>query len=310
MQTQTQSRKLRICLWIANQLRLHHEGLTLVELNQEFVRNEDLSHGQPLLKNTMLNYKAAILDMFGMVVECNRHNNRYHIDVEDTDELSNWLLNSFSLGQLVREQEEVRERILLEPTPLGMRFFQRVVEAVRQQIPLQLTYQKFADDEPYTCRLDPYSLKLNDGRWYIVGRKDGRNFLQCFAFDRIAHLSLCEGEHFTFDLPFDPQTYFAHSYGIFVSDKVEEVVLHVYGAAYHYLHTKPLHASQQERLLSDPSTPDADRVWEFRYHISVLPDFRNELLRWGAGIEIIQPLHLREEIKADLKKALQRYEEE
>ena len=309
METQTQSRKLRICLWIVTQLRLHKEGLTLAEMNKEFLRNEELSHGQPILKNTLLNYKGAILDLFGIAVSCNRHNCRYFIDLEDTDDLSTWLINSFSLGQLVREQEAVRERILLEATPQGMRFFHRVVEAIRMQIPLTLTYQKFADVEPTDARLEPYSVKLSEGRWYIVGRKDARRYLQCFAFDRILDLQLIEGEHFTFDLPFDPQTYFADSFGIFVTPPAQDVVIRVYGATtYHYLHTKPLHASQQERLLTDsPDVPEEERVWEFRYHISPSPDFRNELLRWGAGIEVVSPAGFRQEIRDMLQAAVHRY---
>ncbi len=307
MQTQTQSRKLRVCLWIVNQLRIHREGQSLAEMNEEFVRNEELSHGQPLLKNTLLNYKAAILDMFGILVECNRHNNRYYIDVEDTNELSNWLINSFSLGQLVREQQEVRDRILLEPTPTGMRYFSRVVEAIRLCMPLMLTYQKFVDQQPYLCRLEPYCLKLHDGRWYLTGRKDDRTYVQSFAFDRIVHLSLIEGEHFVPSLPFDPQTYFRHSYGIYTSPQPERVVLHVYGPTFHFLHTKPLHHSQQECLLSAPSVPDADRVWEFSYDICPSPDFRRELLSWGSGIEVVSPEWFRREMIEDMKRAMARY---
>ena len=272
-----------------------------------FMQDEDLSHGQPLLKNTLLNYKAAILDMFDILVECNRHNRRYYIDVEDTNELSNWLINSFSLGQLVREQQEVRDRILLEPTPLGMRFFSRVVEAIRLRIPLQLTYQKFVDQQPYQCRLEPYCVKLHDGRWYLTGRKDDRRYLQSFAFDRIEHLTLIEGEHFGFEVAFDPQNYFRHSYGIFTSPTPEEVVLRVYGQTYHFLHTKPLHASQHERLLSDASVPDSDRIWEFTYHICPSPDFLHELLRWGAGLEVVGPDWLRQEMRNTLAAALSRY---
>lgn len=308
METQTQSRKLRTCLWIVNQLRIHRDGQSLAELNEQFTRYEELSHGQPILKNTMLNYKAAILDMFGISIECSRSTRRYSIDLESNNDLADWLINSFSVGQLIREQTDVRERILLEETPQGMHLFPLLVESIREQKPLRMTYQKFADTAPYDCRLEPYALKLDDGRWYILGRKDDRSHLQSFAFDRIQALTLMEGERYEFSLPFDPQTHYKDSFGIFTSPAAEEVRIRVYGNTYNYLHTKPLHHSQQEQLLSSPSTPEEERVWLFTYHICPSPDFRNELLRWGAGVEVVSPASFREELKREAELMAARYE--
>lgn len=307
METQTQSRKLRTCLWIVNQLRIHHEGRTLVELNNDYVRNEDLSHGQPLHRNSLLNYKAAILDLLGIDIACNMSTYRYYIDLEATNELSDWLINSFSLGQLVREQSDVRDRILLENTPQGMRFFNSVVDAIRSRTALNLTYQKFADTEPYTCRLEPYSVKLDEGRWYILGRKNQADHLQTFAFDRVLELSNIEGDHYELTLPFDPQNYYRDSFGVFTSPDPEPVVIHVYGTTYHYLHTKPLHHSQQEELLTDTQTPMEERVWKFSYYIRPSVDFKNELLRWGPGVKVISPAHFRDEIAHDIQRMAEQY---
>lgn len=308
METQTQSRKLRVCLWIVNQLRMHKDGLTLAELNEEFLRNEELSRGAKIIRNTFMNYKAAIQDMFGLIVECNLSSYRYYIDDAATKGLSDWLLDSFSVGQLVSEQADVRQRILLEVTPSGMRFFSLVIESIRQQMPLCLTYQKFADTEAYECRLEPYSVKLSEGRWYVLGRKNEADHLQTFAFDRIVALSLMEGQHYDFSLPFDPETYYRDSFGIFSSPDPEEVVIKVYGNTYNFLHTKPLHHSQREELLTtDPSLPLDQRVWLFSYHIRPSLDLKNELLRWGAGVEVISPAHFREELQMEVDKMLFRY---
>lgn len=308
METQTQSRKLRVCLWIVNQLRMHKDGLTLAELNEEFLRKEDLSRGEKVSRTSFFYYKAAILDMFGILIECNLSNYRYYIDVESSQGLSDWLLDSYSVGQLVSEQADVRDRILLENTPSGMKFFSLMIESIRQQIPLLLTYQKFADTEPYECRLEPYSVKLNEGRWYVLGRKNEADHLQTFAFDRIQQLTLIEGEHYDFDLPFDPESYYRDCFGVFTSPAPEEVVIRVYGNTYNFLHTKPLHHSQREELLTtDPSLPFDQRVWQFSYYVRPSLDLKNELLRWGSGIEVIQPLHFREELKKEVEEMAARY---
>ena len=308
METQTQSRKLRGCLWIVNQLRMHRDGLTLAEINEEFLRKEELSRGEKISRTSFFYYKAAILDMFGILVECNLSNYRYYIDVEASQGLSDWLLDSYSVGQLVSEQADVRERILLEKTPSGMKFFTLVIEAIRQQIPLNLTYQKFADTEPYDCRLEPYSVKLNEGRWYVLGRKNEATHLQTFAFDRIQQLSLIEGQHYDFLLPFEPESYYRDSFGVFTSPEPEEVVLHVYGNTYNFLHTKPLHHSQREELITtDPSLPLDQRVWRFTYYVRPSLDLKNELLRWGAGVEVVKLQHFREELRQEAGRMMARY---
>lgn len=309
MKAQIENRKLRICLWLLDQLRTHSEGLSLSEINAAFVRNEELSGGHPLIKSTFQNYKNAIMDLFGIEILCSRSTLRYSIASTEAGALTQWLINSFSVGRLVREHREVRDRILFEPTPTGSELLSLVVEALRTRTALRLTYQKFADSQPYTAVVEPYALKLDNGRWYLLARKNGAPRLQSFAFDRCKALRLVEGRHFDFELPFDPHTYFAFSFGVFTTPKPESVRLRVYGETYNFLHTKPLHHTQQERLLSgSPETDLASCVWEFSYTICPSIDFRNELLRWGGGIEVVAPASFRESIKNALLSAVGRYE--
>lgn len=308
MKTQVENRKLRTSLWLVNLLRIHKDGLTMDEINQKYKANVELSGGSPFVKTTFQNYKNAIFDMFGIQIACSKSTLRHRIDLEDENELANWLVNSFSVGRLVQEQQDVRDRILLEPTPAGMQFFNIAVEAIRTQTSLSLTYQKFADDEPYVCTLDPYALKLDEGRWYLLARKDKKDHLQVFAFDRIKDLQIKDGQTFQFELPFDPATHFANSFGVFTSPAPETIKVRVYGKTYNYLHTKPLHASQKEKLMAgNPENGIDNCMWEFTYHLCPSIDFQNELLRWGAGVEVMEPKFFREAIAKELKAAGERY---
>jgi len=67
-----------------------------------------------------------------------------------------------------------------------------------------------------------------------------------------------------------------------------------------YLHTLPLHDSQREL----ESTPD---YTDFSYDIRPTSDFLGELLRHSDGIEVLQPLDLREKMRQMIAKMLKRY---
>lgn len=316
MKTEIVNRKGRCCVWIIETLRRHKEGLTLEEINTRFRANTDLSQGQPLTRATFRNYVYAISDMFKVVITCNRSTYRYFIECECDGEQTDWLMRSMAVGQLIREQSHISDRVMLESEPAGMKFYPTVSEALLTQTALQLTYQKFCDTEPYQCRIEPYGLKVSGGRWYVVARKDGRAHLQVFAFDRIQHLELLHGQRYTLDLPFDPRTYFAHSFGVINTPEPERVVVSVSEKLYNYLRTKPLHPSQTEiettpsgasSASQNPSVASPQRVHRLAYYIRPSVDFENELMRWMPGLIVEQPLSLRQRIQERVKQIQQEY---
>ena len=118
-----------------------------------------------------------------------------------------------------------------------------------------------------------------------------------------------EGESFGLDIPFVPATYFSDSIGLYTNPSAEKVIIRVYGNTYNYLHTKPLHHSQKEKLISGSPTGDIDNcVWEFTLKVCPSIDLQAELLRWGAGVEVIAPQWLRDNICQKLKAACRGYE--
>lgn len=307
---------MRCCMWIIETLRRQKDGLTLAEINSLFVAHTDLSLGQPLTRATFRNYLLAISDSFKMVISCNRSNYRYYIECECDEEKTNWLIRSMAVGQLIREQRQISDRVMLEREPAGMKYYPTVSEALLTQTALQLTYQKFCDTEPYQCRIEPYGLKLSGGRWYMVARKDRRPHLQVFAFDRIQHLELLHGQRYDFELPFDPHTYFAHSFGVINAPEPERVVIRVSQKLYNYLRTKPLHPSQREAEHSQIEAESAASVQAgaspekqhlLSYYIRPSVDFENELMRWMPGLVVIEPQSLRQRIKERVQKMADEY---
>ena len=78
------------------------------------------------------------------------------------------------------------------------------------------------------------------------------------------------------------------------------VVIRAHEWTPNYLRTLPLHHSQREL----ESTPD---YTDFSYDIRPTSDFLGELLRHSDGIEVLQPLDLREKMRQIIENILKRY---
>ena len=98
---------------------------------------------------------------------------------------------------------------------------------------------------------------------------------------------------------FDCEDFLKNSFGIITDDscKPEEVLVKVFGNQVNYFRSLPLHHSQEEiEKTSDYSI--------FKYKISTTFDLKKELLSQGANIEVLKPLHLREEMRDIAKQML------
>lgn len=64
-------------IWVIK--TIHRSGrITLKDLNEKWRQNIDLSRGENLPRQTFDRWKGGILDMFGIVIDCEQHG-RYHL---------------------------------------------------------------------------------------------------------------------------------------------------------------------------------------------------------------------------------------
>lgn len=273
--------------------------ITFEEINERWQRSSLNETGEELPLKTFHNHKNAIQQMFDINIECNRRGGYlYYIEhAEDMEQggVRTWLLNTFAVNHLINESHHLKRRILFEEIPSGQRFLTQIIEAMRDSLTLEMTYQSFWNGTPRTFEVAPYCIKVFRQRWYVVACSTSDDRLRIYALDRIRELRT--SEHL-FILPddFDPQAYFADSFGIAVDEsyKPERIQVRVSGIQRQYLRTLPLHASQQETEITDDSSV-------FEFYLRPTLDFQQELLTHAANtdsqIEVLQPQWLREEMK-------------
>ena len=69
-------------IWVIK--TIHRSGrITLKDLNEKWRQNIDLSRGENLPRQTFDRWKGGILDMFGIVIDCEQHG-KYHYYIANT----------------------------------------------------------------------------------------------------------------------------------------------------------------------------------------------------------------------------------
>lgn len=301
MNNQIENRRLRICLWLVKNLQ-RHKALTLEEIRELWGKSEFCSDGQSYLhRQSFVDYRNTAEELLHIEIGCDRRTNKYYLANKDDSKLSDWLISSFSIGDLAREQQDIKDRILLDQPPLGIEYFDLIVDAFREGYAMEMTYKKFYDSEPYTCFIEPYCLKHDQKRWYLLARKDHRPYLQTFALDRILSITERKDCPFKPEEDFSPRRHFEHSFGVFVGEQPPiNIKIRAYGVGRDYLRTAPLHHTQREVLLDNETS-------DFTIYCRATRDLMLHLLSQGSDIEVIEPLEFREQIEAEAKKIIARY---
>ena len=286
-------------IWIVNTLR-QYKKLSLEQLNELWVKDQVIG-GNALNRKLFMRHKDAILNMFGIIIECDlEHGYKYFIsnpEVINDDTIEGWMLSTLTVNVILSDSASLRNRILLENVPAGEEYLQTIILALKTNRRLNITYQRFGC-ESYEKTVSPYALKLFRQRWYIL-TYTGRH-MATYALDRMLSMEISDE---TFEMPedFSPEAYFADYYGITTDDTpMAHVVIRAYGNLPNYLRTLPLHTSQKE-------TEHTDEYTDFSYDIRPSVDFVLALISYSDGIEVLEPIELRQKIHDSFQASLERY---
>ena len=290
-------------IWIINTI-YRSKYITLQELNERWVQTE-MSEGMPMNRITFNRHRAAIEEMFDISIECQRKGGYfYYIDNEEVfknNNLQHWLLDSLSISNMLMESSLLKERIMLENIPAGKQYLQPIINAMKQDHKLQMTYHKFGQQESYTITIEPYAIKVFKQRWYLLAKNPKREEPTVYALDRVKQLIETE-ETFQFPEDFNTEAFFRDCYGVMnTDDKAQRIVIRANAPYMNYVRTLPLHHSQKE-------IKTTDQYADFEFYLKPTFDFRQELLAQGHDVEVLLPAQLREEMKEMLEKMLGQYQ--
>ena len=285
--------------------------ISFKELNERWL-DDEISRGTDLAKRTFDNWRYVIWDMFGInIVNENRGEYRYYIENEreiSGNGLRSWLYNTFCVSNALANCQNIKDRILLEYVPSGQEHLQTIIEAMKENRVINITYHSYWKNEKNNFDVQPFCVKLFRQRWYVVAQSTNPIYSEkgamVYALDRIQSLRKKDE---TFEIPkdWDAMAYFEDCFGIIADQRVEpqSVKLKVSASQANYIRDLKLHESQQEiERHKDYSV--------FSYYLRPTFDFQQEILWNGENLEVLEPIWLRNEVADKIKCMWNKYKDD
>ena len=291
--------------WLIDTL-YRHAPLSFKEIAERWEQSS-LYDQKKLAIRTFHNHREAIEELFHLRIVCDERTNKYAI--EEAGELaknglSSWLLNAFSISNVLAEAQSLGSRVQVEDIPSAQHHLTTLLVAMRENRCVQVIYQPFVAEAPFELVLQPLFVKLYDRRWYLYANKPNDEKIKLYALDRMHALEVQE-ERFVYPANFDPDTYTHNAFGVAIYDEVAPCTIRIRARAglAAYLRTLPLHHSQRE-------VETTNRYADFEYFVAPTQEFYLKLMSYGWQIEVLSPEKVRTSIHWRLMQTAVIYDKE
>lgn len=290
-------------IWLVQTfIRAGEKGLSLSEISDKWERRFDSEYS----RRTFNNHREAVEEVFGIRIECNRGTNRYFIrytdDVSDENAESAWLINTFTVNNILRlGKERLSGRVSVEDIPSGHMHLTAIMEAMTESRKIKIRYHKYTCSQADSLTLHPYAVKEFAKRWYLVAYCEEREALRVYGLDRIKALDITEDD-FKMPAGFDVDATFATSFGTYLPEgKAQVVTFRTSEKEARFLRDLPLHSSQEEIKSSDKE--------HVTFSIFVCPNesLIMEFCKHGRRLEVLSPESVRTAVAEQLMEAARIY---
>ena len=293
--------------------RLRIKPHTFEQLEHYWEMSEMNIEGQELSQRTLQRDIPIIAAVYRVSIKCNRPTQEYYI-IDEAEAFSQNLLEAFDVYHALQNYYgKLSESILFDKRiPQGTQYLSSLLDAIEKQKQIEIHYHKFWGSKEVQIRtIEPYLLKESQRRWYVLALDVDKKLLRVFGLDRIKSIEDM-GIKRMYDPPKEIERFFDDSFGVWVDNdrtKAEKVILSFKkqeGDSFfipnpaEYLRAMPLHRSQV-------FIKDTPKEIILALKVKITPDFVKEILSYGVYVRVIEPQHLADRIKTEIKNALQLY---
>jgi proteasome accessory factor C len=221
-------------------------------------------------------------------------------------------LLSEHLGPLSKRLEELtrHQRLHLGEAASRLRFpaiasrpagpaFQTVAAATLQRKKVWLEYHARGSDERSERTVSPQRVTHYRESWYLDAWDEGKAALRSFAIDRILKATALDQKAVDIEEP-ELDAHYASSYGIFGGRADKVAVLRFTRERARWVADEVWHPEQQGTELADGS-------YELKIPYRDQRELVMDILRHGPHVLVIEPKSLADEVKKELREALDRY---
>ena len=227
----------------------------------------------------------------------------YFLDFDEQSDVNERILEAFDTFNALNLSDRLSNNIHFEKRrPQGTENLYGLLHAIKNQLQIKFTYQKFWEDELTKRNVEPYALKEFRNRWYVLANDLKDNKVKSFALDRLSDLDITK-KRFQFPDDFNVNRHYKYCFGIISPNghKPEEIELSFDPFQGKYIKTLPLHESQQILI-------DNEEELRIKLTLFITHDFFMELLSYGENLRVIKPESLINDLKSTFKNVLKLYD--
>jgi len=257
-------------------------------------------------ERTLYRLKETLALDFGIEIVFDYNNGGYFFDEENSTNPQSFLslLEILTTAELFstnfKEKNnalsfvEFENKAAIEHIPN----FKIVLDAIQQQLPITFKHNSFYHLKEQQYTLKPYFLKQYQNRWYAIGKTE--KGYRTFGIDRIENIII--GTKKFKAKTEEAKDKFSQVIGLnYVDHKLEKIQLSFHISQKPYIISLPLHHSQKEINLNNNETFDLELLIHPNF------EFRQQILKYGSLVKVIEPKWLAEEIREEFKKAFESY---
>jgi len=212
------------------------------------------------------------------------------------------IVDRFTISQDPRDKE-IANYVQFETSlsSQGNEYLAPLLEAIKNSFISTFEYTSFITSKKKERKVVPLLLKEYRNRWYLLSFDLSKSQIITYALERIENLVVTEetGEK---PLNFDPERFFKHAVGITSSEEDPvKVILKTDKVSARYINSQPFHSSQ--RIVKEGKNKTT-----FELNVLISEEFIRSILSYGGGIEVIEPMELRDEITFRLEEMAENYQ--
>jgi predicted DNA-binding transcriptional regulator YafY len=183
----------------------------------------------------------------------------------------------------------------------GNEFLAPLLEGIRNSLIATFEYTSFVSGKSKSRRVVPLLLKEYRNRWYLISFDLEKKDVMTYALERMESVLVLE-EKGQKPLNFDPDLFFKHAVGITSSEEEPvKVIFKADNVSSKYILSQPFHISQK-------IVKEGKNKTTFELRILISEEFTRSVLSYAGGIEIIEPIELRDEIIMRLTDMMKNYD--
>lgn len=246
---------------------------------------------------------GEIRKLFGIEIKYARKEKGYFIvDKDITNKNFERIIEAFELFNFLSVPQDIKPFIHVENRkPQGTEHLHILLRAIKNQLKVNFTYQKFWEEESSERLVEPYALKEFKYRWYLIAKDDNDDKIKSFALDRLRDLATIRQTYNQVQQEQIVESY-RYCFGIISpnDEAPQDIILSFNEFQGKYIKTLPLHDTQEILV-------DNENELQIKLRLYITHDLIMELLSFGKNMKVLQPPSLALKIQNALQEAATQY---